>query len=335
MCGVTGRLESGDGLAYLADATPFEREVGSLEYRLIAEVEGLKTGVPPDGQQCSARTDHCDLEPSHLREGEGLGDESRECIRRSDRIARDEKCPSFDAIAEKGAPVAAEEVVQVTPQFEEVERVAAVSSNEIEGGVVRCAVGQVSWSWKRPEEEVPGSDDRREACHSDREWHPCQLVVECNRRMRPADRDRAYRARPASDSHVRPTRSRRGQPSRSRTPMKVAATTSRGERQASRSCRTTNESRPHHRNAAPAQLSAASSTSRPLSTLRTPRATSSSSRHLPRSPATAAQVEGRHDQRDARRDCERVEQRELREPAPIAGARDAARPHSGSVPRRG
>ena len=214
--------------------------------------------------------------------------------------------PSFDAISEKGTPVACEEVVQVSPQLEEVERVATVSPDEIAGSVVRCAVRQTPWSGKGSEEQVPGSDDRREACHADCDRYPRQLVVECNRGMRPADEIK----RVEHDLH--PTRaSTRPDPHEPRS-REQDAEEGGGEqrRRAPAQSFVSN----HERVAAPQQKRRSGPAERRLldvEALENVQHTENDEqqrRHLPRSPATATQVECSHDQRDARRDRERVEQ---------------------------
>ena len=113
-------------LAHLANRTAFERELARVDDRLVAEIQRAEPRGAPVLRGRFARTRHAELQSVRVRERSRLGDQRRQSIVRTNGIARHEKHAALDAIAEKRAPVGAEEVLEIVPQLEAREGVATM-----------------------------------------------------------------------------------------------------------------------------------------------------------------------------------------------------------------
>ena len=159
---IAALLEPRDRLAHLPNRPAFEREAACLDDRFIADVEGAQPRLAPERNQAFTDTAGGELQPSPLGEVNGLGNESRQCRGRPDRVARDQHHAVLGPVGEEGAAGLVEQVLLVVAKLEEGECVRAVASDELPGDATGLGVRKAPRRGQRPEDEVGDGQQRTE-----------------------------------------------------------------------------------------------------------------------------------------------------------------------------
>ena len=128
---VAALLEARHRLPDLADRPAVERERRGLDHCLVAVVERVQAVPRVQAERILRRAEHGDAPAARVRELEEPADELGEPIRRTDRIAGDNRDPADDLVREEPRLVRVEEVRLVTSEDERRERVDPPRGDEI------------------------------------------------------------------------------------------------------------------------------------------------------------------------------------------------------------
>ena len=191
--GVPGLLDSGHGLAHLADRAALEREPAGLDDRLVTEVEAPQAERLE--RRCGSRAHRHRSEPqaANLRERGGLVEQRRHRGRRPDGIAGAQHHPTFDAVPEERRAVVGEEVVLIAAELEERERVVAVPAHELLDRVTYLRIGQRPWGGQGPEHEPRRAAERNEPEQAERERQVPAFVAQAQLARLPGEELEASR----------------------------------------------------------------------------------------------------------------------------------------------
>ena len=301
---------------------------------LVADVHRVQSGLAPECDERFARAERGDAQPVHLRERARFGNDLRQCLGRPDWIAGNDQHVVLDAVPQERTAVAREEVVHVLSQLEECERVASVRADELERHLSCACVRRRPRRTARAKEQPGAEDDRRRNEHVDEDRKEMEFVGVGRRGVGPREeRDRpvddcarlggAPRREPheaCDDCSGSRNRAREG-PQQRVLPDTLALD---AERVATP---------PKQRCAAPAQQCFFDI--EPLDEVEPAECHEQCERGGPRAPAAPSEVQGGDDQREARRNGDRVEERHgadghhLQQEVPAPG--DVPRTRGGEV----